>query len=101
MVDCCKLLGVGILCSWSCPCRSDHHVPVNLDKTTVTLCSTTFYLYTNRKVYTFKDQSLENGLSCIFQGIGNILNLWQKQQNTKIKVKETELIWSQICSSLL
>ena len=38
---------------------------------------------------TFKDQSLENELSCIFQAVGNILNLQQKQYNTKVKVKGT------------
>ena len=53
------------------------------------------------KGYTFKNQSLENGVSCIFQAIGNIHNSQQKQKNTKAKVKETELIWSQIRSSLL
>ena len=36
--------------------------------------------------------SLQNGLSCIFQAIGNIFNLQEKQQNTKVKVKETDLI---------
>ena len=41
-----------------------------------------------------KGQGLENGLSCIFQAI-------KKAQNTKVKVRETDLIWSQICSSLL
>ena len=34
------------------------------------------------KCYTLKGQSLENGLSCIFQAIGNILN-------SNVKVKET------------
>ena len=29
--------------------------------------------------YTLKDQSLENGVSCIFQARGNILNLQGKQ----------------------
>ena len=33
--------------------------------------------------------------------LGNILNLKQKQWNTKVKVKEIDLIWSQTCSSLL
>ena len=37
----------------------------------------------------------------VFQAIGNILNLKQKQWNTKVKVKEIDLIWSQTCSSLL
>ena len=48
-----------------------------------------------------KCYTLENGLYCIFQAIGNILNLKQKQQNINVKVKETDLLWSQICSSLL
>ena len=46
------------------------------------------------KCYAFKGQGLENGLSCIFQAV-------EKAQNIKVKVKETDLIWSQICSSLL
>ena len=54
-----------------------------------------------KSYYTFKGQSLENGLSCMFQTIGSILNTKEKQQNTKVKVKETDLIWSQICSSWL
>ena len=41
------------------------------------------------KCPTFKGQSLENGLSCTFQAIGNILNSKQKQYSTKTKVKET------------
>ena len=31
------------------------------------------------KCYPLKGQSLENGLSCLFQALGNILNLKQKQ----------------------
>ena len=49
------------------------------NKTNVILCSATFYLYMNGKVFTFKGQSLENGLSCLFQAVGNILNPEQKQ----------------------
>ena len=45
------------------------------NKANVTLSSATFYLYMHEKCYTFKGQSLENGLSCIFQTVGNILNL--------------------------
>ena len=36
---------------------------------------------------------------CVFRAKGNILN--SEQQNTKLKVKETDLIWSQIGSWLL
>ena len=32
LVSCCRLLGVGILCSGSCPRRSGHDVPVNLQQ---------------------------------------------------------------------
>ena len=53
------------------------------------------------KCYSLIGQSLEDGLSCIFQAIGNILNWKQKQQITKVKVKETDLLGSQMCSSLL
>ena len=72
------------------------------NKTSTSLCSATFHLCMNGKIYyTFKGQSLENGLSCMFQAIGSILNTREKQQNTKVKVKETDLIRSQICSSWL
>ena len=37
----------------------------------------------------------------MFQAKGNTLNSKQKQQNTKFKVKEIDLIWSRICSSLI
>ena len=32
LIVCCRLLGVGILCSSCCPCRSGHDVPVNLQQ---------------------------------------------------------------------
>ena len=32
MVGCCKLLGVGIICSCGGPHKSDHDVPVNLQQ---------------------------------------------------------------------
>ena len=39
-----------------------------------------FNLYVNGKVlYNFKGQHLENELSYIFQAIGNVFNLQQKQ----------------------
>ena len=66
----CRLLGAGILCSCSCPRRSGHSVPVNLqqDKCYSLFCNFLF-LYE----WTLKGQSPENRLSCIFQAIGNIL----------------------------
>ena len=63
-----------------------------------------FNLYTNGKYFIFNGQSIENGLSCIFQVVGNILlviSLQQKRYNTKVNIEETDPIWSQIYSSLL
>ena len=71
MADYCKLLDAGILCSYSCPSRSDHNVSV-----TRQLLFSVLQLFVSMrmgKCYTFKGQSLENGLYYVFQGIGNIL----------------------------
>ena len=58
--------------------------------------------------YTFKGQSPENDVSYIFQALGNILlqkcrasMTKLRQQSTGIRAKETDPIWSQVCSSLL
>ena len=54
------------------------------------------------KCYTFKGQSLENGLSCIFQAIGNILQRCRasmtkhRQQSTRVRAKGIDLIWNHI-----
>ena len=40
------------------------------------------------KCYAFKDWSLENGLLCTFQPVGNILNWKQKQKNREVKSKK-------------
>ena len=52
VVDCWRVLGFRILCSCSHPCRSGHNIPVQypLNKTNVTLCSTTFSLCMNGRV---------------------------------------------------
>ena len=42
------------------------------------------------KCYAFKDWSLENGLLCTFQPVGNILNWKQKQKNREVKLKQIE-----------
>lgn len=56
------------------------------------------------KSYALKGQSLENGLSCMFRAIGNIL--LQKEQNQhdsaqktehRVRAQGTDLIWSQTC----
>ena len=64
-----KLLGVRILCSCSCPCRSGHNVSINLqDK-----CYSLFCNFSSLDELTFKGQSPENRQSPIFQTIGKIL----------------------------
>lgn len=46
------------------------------------------------KCYAFKGQGLENGLSCIFQAI-------EKAQTTKVKVKETSSMESDLFFSVI
>ena len=74
-----NFLGVRILCS----CRSGHrwgHVFLSTSsKTNVILYSSTFISIWMEECYTFKDQSFEKRLSCIFQATGNIL--LQKMQS--------------------
>ena len=60
------------------------------------------------KCYTFKGQSLENGLYCTFQAKGNILSqkcrasdTKHRQQSARIRAKGIDPMWSQACSSLL
>lgn len=90
MVSFCRLLDVRLLCSCTCPHRSGHDLLVNLQKDKCySLFCNFLYLYE----WTFKDQSSENMLSCIFQAIGNIL--LQKVQNHDDSAQEKkELIWS-------
>lgn len=65
MADCCNLG----LCSWYYYHRSGHNVPINLqlNKRYSLFCS---FL---KKCSIIKSQSLENGLSCVFQATGNVL----------------------------
>lgn len=60
------------------------------------------------KCYALKGQSLENGLSCVFQAIGSILlqrctasMSKHRQQSTKVRTKGIDPIWNQGYSSLL
>ena len=60
------------------------------------------------KCYTFKGQSLENGLYCTFQAIDNTLsqkcrasNTKHRQQSIRIRAKGIDPMGSQPCSSLL
>ena len=74
VVSCCKLLGVGILCSHSCLHRSGQDVPVNVqqDKCYFLFCNF-LSLYEWRSVILLKVRALRKGLSCIFQATGNII----------------------------
>ena len=45
--SCCKLLGVGILCSCSCRCMSGHDVPVNVQQDKYNCLFYNFYLSMN------------------------------------------------------
>lgn len=60
------------------------------------------------KCCTFSDQSLEDGLSCIFPAVGNILiqrfraNITKyKQECARVKAKKVVATQNQVCSSLL
>ena len=63
------------------------------------ICSAAFVSIQKEKCSILKGQSLKNGLSYMFWALGNILNSQLKQWNTKVKIKETIPIQSQICSS--
>lgn len=93
VAGCCKLLGIRIPCPYSCPFRSDHNVPVNLqqDRCYSLFCS--FYLYVNEKWY--------NLLSCIFQTKGNTLlqrtnKTKHRQLSTKVGAKRMDPIWYEV-----
>ena len=100
MAGCFKLLGAGILCSCNCPCRSGHNVPIHLQQDNCYFLFCNFLpLYEWKGVIPLKvesgRQSLENGLSHIFQAIGNILlqrcrasMTKHKEQSTKVELKE-------------
>ena len=65
-------LGVGVLCSHRCPDRSS--IPIDLQEEKLFSVLQLFVSIGMEKRYTLKSQSLENGLSCVFQAIGDILN---------------------------
>lgn len=60
------------------------------------------------KCFTLKGRSLENGLLCVFRAIGNsLLKMYganvtkHGQPRTRVRAKETDPLWSQVCSPLL
>ena len=58
------------------------------------ICSAAFVSIQKEKCSIFKDQSLENGLSYMFQALGNIVNSQLKQQNTKVKIKKKQFFYA-------
>lgn len=72
------------------------------NKTHVFLSFLNYYLYINGKMLYLKGQSLENGIPCIFQAMGNILlqnvPAGMEQQSTMFRVKGIDTKWSQVCS---
>ena len=59
------------------------------------------------KCYIFKGQSLENGLSSMFQALGNILSqrnrasmTKHRQQGTRVRAKGIDPVWVHISPSL-
>ena len=109
MASCCKLLGVGILWSCSCPSRSGHNVPINLqqDKCYSLFCNF-LSLCEWRSVIPLKVRALRMGYHLYFR-------LWatlfyrtcrasmtkHRPQSTKVRAKGIDPLWSQVCSSLL
>ena len=78
MAGCYKLLGAGLLCSQGCPGRSGHNVPINLQQDKCYFLSCNFLSLCEQKsvipiMIQSGRKSLENGPSCVFQAIGNIL----------------------------
>ena len=93
VVGCCKLLGIGILCSCSCPCRSGHDVPINLNNSNVILYSATFYLYVNGKVlYPLKVRALRKGYPVYFKLSAMFLTQSKGYRTQRLKSK-TQIKW--------
>ena len=91
MASCCKLLSAGILCSCSCSWMCGHNVPINLQQDNCYFIFCNFlFLYEWKSVIPLK-VSLENGLSCIFQAIGNILLQKCRANKTKHRQESTGL----------
>ena len=80
----------------SSPCRSGHDVPVNHNKTNVILCTTTLFVHEWESVLPLKVRALRMGCPAYFR----LYSFEARAMEYKVQVKETDLIWSQICSSL-
>ena len=73
MLGCCKLLGVRIFCSCSCPVSESRCFCKPPTRHTLFFVLQLFISIWMEKCYTLEGQSLENGLSCTFHATGNIL----------------------------
>lgn len=109
-VSCCyKVLGTGILCSYSPPCRSDHSVPVNSqqDKCYFLFCN--FFTWVVMKgiillkVKPERQRALRVAIMYI-SGYRHILlqrhrarMTKHRQQRRRVRAKGTDLTWSQVC----
>ena len=103
MASCCRLLDARILCS--CLFRSGHNVPIKLqqDKCDSLLCNI-FSLNEWKSVITLKVRALRMGsiyfrLQTAFFYKTSMTK--HRQQNTRVRAKGVDLIWVQVCSSLL
>jgi len=97
VVSCCKLLGVGILRSCSCPHRSDHSVPVNFQQDK---CYCLFWNFLSLYEGILRGQSPGNRLSCTFQDADHVLLQKVQSKHDSAQAIGLLIIWSQICSSL-
>ena len=89
MVGCCKLLSAGILCFCSCPHRSGHNDPVNLQQDK---CFCNLYFYTNELL---NIRTLKIGYSVYFRLQAayfykrcRVSMIKHKQDSTALKLKK-------------
>ena len=103
------LVVAGIICSYSCPCRSGHNVPINLQQDIYYFLFCNFlFLYEWKSIIPLKIRALRMGYHVYFT-LQAIFRLQRcracmtkhRQQSTRVKAKGIDPIWSQVCSSLL
>ena len=106
-LSCGRLVSEEIFCSCCCPCRSGHHLPINLQQNK---CYSLFCNFLSKNVILLKARALRIAYPIYFRLEAASFykrcrdrmtkHKWQK---TKVNIagKGTDLIWSQICSSLL
>ena len=107
MVGCCRLLDTGILCSCSCPPRSDHSVPINLQQDKYSLFCNFLSLYEWKSIMWKRQEHLE-WATLYFPGYkqhyfrrDRVSMTKHRQQSTKVRDKRINSIQIQVCSSCL